>query len=173
MTRLPMMDAWMLYVMKIQSAGSGKSRFAAPAGRALPDRVRQVVLFEVAGIIGITPLFAWVSGEPLWPSAGLLALLSLIAAVWNGVYCTVFDRIENRLTGRRADLRPPRWRLAHAVGMEGGLLLLTLPVVMAWTNLRFFPALLADAGLAATYVVYAWIFHMVYDRAFPIRETRC
>jgi uncharacterized membrane protein len=139
-----------------------------PPLRRLPDRIRQVVLFELIGIVVITPLFTLASGEPLWPSALLLAVISLLAALWNGIYGSAFDWIEGRLGGRRADLRPPLLRFFHALGFEGGLLVFTLPVIMAWTGMDFWRALMADLGLALTYVGYAYLFNMAYDRIYPI-----
>ncbi|TAH51532.1 MAG: hypothetical protein EYC67_01545, partial [Betaproteobacteria bacterium] len=79
-----------------------------PKLRSLPDRIRQVVLFEIGGLLLITPPFAWLSGVPVGDSLGLLALAALIAALWNGVYNSGFDWIEGRLTGRTADRRPFR-----------------------------------------------------------------
>lgn len=59
-------------------------------------------------------------------SLGLLALLALIAALWNALCNTVFDRLEARLAGRRADLRPPLWRMVRAPGSRADFLFLTL-----------------------------------------------
>ena len=116
----------------------------------------------------ITPPFAWASGVPLSESVGLLAVLSLIAAVWNGAYNTAFDWLDGRLTGRRADRRPLRLRAVHAVGFEGGLLLMSLPVIVWWTGMGWVEALVADLALASAYVVYAFGFNLAYDRLFPI-----
>ena len=141
---------------------------ARPPLRSFADRVRQVVLFELGGLLLITPPFAWASGVPLAESIGLLAVLAAIAAVWNGAYNTAFDWIEGRLSGRRADRRPFGLRCAHACGFEGGLLLLTLPVLVAWTGMGWLEALVADIGLAAAYTLYALLFNLGYDRLFPI-----
>ena len=143
-----------------------------PKLRSLGDRVRQVALFELGGLALITPPFAWASGVPLTDSLGMLAVIALIAALWNGAYNTSFDWIEGRLTGRHADRRPWRLRAVHALGFEGGLLLLTLPVVMAWTGMGWLAALVADAALALAYVVYAFVFNLAYDRLFPIATAR-
>ena len=136
--------------------------------RSLPDRLRQVALFEFGGLVLFTPPFVWASGVPAGNSLALLALLALIAAVWNGVFNTAFDWVEGRLTGRSADRRPFRLRCLHALGFETGLLMLTLPVIMAWTGMGLLEALIADIGLAITYTVYALLFNMAYDRVFPI-----
>ena len=139
-----------------------------PRLRSLPDRLRQIALFEIGGLLLITPPFAWLSGVPATESLGLLAVLALMAAGWNGAYKTTFDWFEGRLTGRTADRRPFRLRCLHAVGFETGLLLMTLPVIVWWTGMGWVDALVADIGLAASYTVYALVFNLGYDRIFPI-----
>lgn len=139
-----------------------------PRLRSLPDRLRQIALFEIGGLLLITPPFAWLSGVPVTESLGLLAVLALMAAVWNGAYNTACDWFEGRLTGRTADRRPFRLRCLHAVGFETGLLLMTLPVIVWWTGMGWVDALVADIGLAASYTVYALVFNLGYDRIFPI-----
>lgn len=140
----------------------------SPPLRSLRDRIRQVALFEVGGLIFITPPFAWASGASLAESAGLLALIALIAAIWNTAYNTAFDWAEGRLTGRTADRRPLLLRAAHALGFELGLLAMSLPVIVAWTGLGWVDALVADLGLVVAYVLYAFVFNLAYDRMFPI-----
>jgi len=140
----------------------------APPLRSFRDRLRQIVLFEVGGMVLITPPFAWASGVSLRDSVEMLALIALIAALWNGSYNTAFDWIEGRITGRTADRRPWLMRALHVLGFEGGLLLMTLPVVMAWTGMDWLSALAADIALAVAYVVYAFLFNLAYDRLFPI-----
>ncbi|MBL8451900.1 MAG: PACE efflux transporter [Zoogloea sp.] len=139
-----------------------------PIQRSLWDRLRQVALFEIGGLVLISPPFVWLSGVPATDSIGLLLILALIAALWNGAYNTSFDWIEGRLTGRTADRRPWALRAAHAVGFEGGLLLMTLPVIVLWTGMDWLTALVADIGLALAYMVYAFGFNLAYDRLYPI-----
>ncbi|HRD33776.1 MAG TPA: PACE efflux transporter [Rhodocyclaceae bacterium] len=141
---------------------------ARPKLRSFADRCRQIALFELFGLLLITPPFAWASGTPLAESAVLMALLALIAALWNGAYNTAFDWLDGRLSGRTADRRPTRWRVVHALGFELGMLTLTLPVLMWWTGMSWLEALIADLVLAGTYVVYAFVFNLCYDRVFPI-----
>ena len=139
-----------------------------PKLRSPLDRARQVILFEVGGLILVTPPFAWASGVPAGDSIGLLALIALIAALWNAAYTTSFDWLEGRWSGRSADQRTTPWRVVHAAGFELGLLLISLPIVMAWTSMSWLEALAADAALAAAYVAYAYVFNLGYDRVFPI-----
>ncbi|MQY50385.1 PACE efflux transporter [Rhodocyclus tenuis] len=142
-----------------------------PSLRSWRDRLRQIVLFEVGGLLLITPPFTWASGVPLHESIGLLAVLAVIASIWNGAYNTGFDWIEGRLTGRTADRRPLPLRALHAIGFEGGLLLMTLPVIVWWVSMDWLEALVADLGLAVAYTLYALLFNIAYDRLFPI-DTR-
>lgn len=142
-----------------------------PKLRSFADRCRQIALFEIGGLVLITPPFAWASGVSLLDSAGLLAILSAVAAVWNGAYNSTFDWLDGRLSGRTADRRPLRWRVVHALGFELGLLLLTLPVIVAWTGMGWLDALLADLALALVYVVYAFGFNLMYDRIWPIVQV--
>ena len=139
-----------------------------PRLRSPIDRARQVVLFEIGGLLLITPPFVWASGVPVIDSLGLLAVIAAIAALWNAIYNTGFDWIEGRVTGRTADCRPYPMRILQASGFEGGLVLISLPIVMAWTGMGWLEALLADIGLAFAYVLYAFAFNLGYDRLFPI-----
>lgn len=136
--------------------------------RSLKDRIRQVALFELIGLVLITPGFAWLSGQSLESSLGLLALLSLMAALWNGGYNSAVDWLQAHHFGTRADQRSWRGRVLHALCFEGGLLLLTLPVIVAWTGLGWWGALMADLVLALVYTAYAFVFNLGYDRFFPI-----
>jgi uncharacterized membrane protein len=139
--------------------------------RTPADRLRQVALFELGGLLLITPPFMWFAKLPLWDSIGLLALIALLAALWNASYNTAFDWVEGRLTGRTADKRPARLRVLHAFGFELGILAFSLPLIVAWTGLGWFVALVADIGLAVAYVIYAFFFNLAYDFWFPIKRN--
>ena len=142
----------------------------SPRLRSFRDRLRQIVLFEAGGLLLITPPYVWLTGQPGGESVVLMAALALLAATWNGIYNTAFDWIEGRLTGRSADLRPWSVRAFHAAGFELGILLMSLPLIVFWTDMSWTAALLADLGLAVAYVAYAFVFNLAYDKAFPIDE---
>src|SRR3954454_1247698 len=86
-----------------------------PRLRSLPDRVRQIALYELSGLCLISPVFALFAGISPANSVGLLALLALIVAAWNGLYSTVFDWAEQAITGRGADERPILLRVLCAL----------------------------------------------------------
>lgn len=138
--------------------------------RSLPDRLRQIALFEVGGLLLITPPYVWLTGQPGGESLALMAALALLASLWNGVYNIAFDWMEGRLTGRPADLRPWLARTLHATGFELGILLMGLPLIVWWTGMSWRAALIADIGLAIAYVAYAFVFNLAYDKIFPITQ---
>jgi uncharacterized membrane protein len=141
-----------------------------PRMRSVSERLRQALYFEGIGLVVIAPLFALASDRPMPSAALLLALLSGMAVCWNMLYCALFDRLEGRRTERAADRRPFPMRILHALGFESGLLLLTLPVIMLWTQMPFWHALAADMGLALAYAAYACLFNLAYDRLHPIAQ---
>ena len=178
MPRFMRMPAWdgSNACTSVESGFLGLSRLCLmtpkiPKMRSPIDRVRQVALFEIGGLLLITPPFVWLTGVSLVDSLGLLAMIAAIAAVWNALYNTSFDWVEGRMTGRTSDQRPVPLRIVHAAGFEGGLLLVSLPVVMAWTGMGWVEALLADVGLAVTYMIYAYVFNLGYDRVFPVSQA--
>ncbi len=136
--------------------------------RTLVDRLRQVLLFELLGLVLISPPFMWLSDTPFAPALTMMVIISIIATLWNAFYNICFDWADGKLSGRTADKRPVRWRIVHAVGFEIGILSMSLPIVMIFTQLDLLSALIADLGLAAAYVSYAFFFNLAYDHLFPI-----
>lgn len=145
--------------------GTGKPRL-----RSLPDRLRQIALYEIGGLCLISPAFALVAGISATTSIGLLGTLALIVAVWNGLYSTVFDCAEQAITGRSADDRPLFLRAVHAVLLEAGAAVATTPVIAAWTGMNWTTALVEDVGLTLAYSAYAFVFGLLYDSMFPIQS---
>ena len=70
--------------------------------RSLPDRVRQVALYEIGGVCLLSPLLAMVTNASPNHTAGLLVVLALVMAAWNGLYSTGFDWAERAITNRAA-----------------------------------------------------------------------
>lgn len=139
--------------------------------RSASDRIRQIAAYEIGGICFISPLFAPAVSISPANSAGLLTVLALIVAIWNGLYSTAFDSAERALTGRRADHRSLPMRVTHAVLLEAGAVAITTPVIAAWTNANWTVALIEDLGLTVVYASYAFLFGLIYDKLFPIDST--
>jgi uncharacterized membrane protein len=72
------------------------------------------------------------------------------------------------LSGRVASDRPHRWRMVHAVSHEASTVVVTLPILIWLGGFSFWQALAVDLGLTLIYMVYAYGFHLVYDRLRPV-----
>jgi uncharacterized membrane protein len=138
------------------------------AVRNLRERVIQTVWFELLGLALVAPPFAYFSGATAGDSFTLLLVLAIVVAAWSGLYNSVFDLVEVRLTGRVASDRPHRWRVLHAIGLEASAVLLTWPLVVAFTPLGWQQALVADIGLTLAYAAYGYVFHLAFDRLRPV-----
>ena len=108
-----------------------------------PDRLRYVILFEVFLIAILAPLGALVLERSLLDFGALGLVLSLKAMVVNLVYNCLFDRLDAR-AGRIPSERSWAGRAIHALGLEFGLVLTSLPIVMWWLDFSLWQALLMD-----------------------------
>lgn len=132
------------------------------------DRIRQAVGFEVIGVLLFVPFASWAFGFS-YQALGILAVvMSVIATVWNYVYNLGFDHLLLRLKKRVH--KNPIERVVHAVCFEGGLLLVSLPLVALWLNIGLWQAFIMDIGFAAFYLVYAFVYNWIYDKVFPLPD---
>ena len=92
-------------------------------------------------------------------AAGVTVVMSLMAATWAFIYNYGFDRI---FTGPRED-RTPLQRIIHAVGLEGGLLLATVPFIAYALNMSLWETFVTDISLTLLILVDAYIFNYIYD----------
>ena len=108
---------------------------------------------------------------PAGESIGLLAVITLRCSPRYGTRCrnTAFDWSKAASPGVRPICVLPLARCFVPCGFEGGLVLMSLPIVMWWTGMSWLEALLADIALALAYVAYAFVFNLAYDRVFPIK----
>lgn len=137
--------------------------------RSIKDRIRHTLLYELTGMIIAVPLFSWLM-DTRTDLTGILAVgLSLVAMIWNYGYNLGFDHAL-RVAGRPLHVRPAWLRALHAVGFEGTLLLVTLPMVAWWLGLSWREALMMDIGMAAFYTIHAYGYNWTYDRVFPMPE---
>jgi uncharacterized membrane protein len=141
--------------------------------RSLRERAIQTAWFEAGGLALAAPLYHAVFGESAAGSAGLIAVIALLVAVWSPLHNALFDLAELRLAGRVASDRPHGLRLFHALSHETTSMLVTLPAIMALGGHGLWEAVAVDLGLSLFYAGYAYAFHLVYDRLRPVRrETR-
>jgi uncharacterized membrane protein len=136
--------------------------------RSYRERVFQVLLLEITGILIASPLYAATFDAGHAQSYKLIICLSLAATAFAPIYNHLFDVIDLRLNGRVASDRPAGLRAVHAVGQEVLVLAVTLPIVMTVTGLGLGMAMVIEMGVTAFYVAYVWLFYLVYDRLRPV-----
>lgn len=136
--------------------------------RTTRERIVQTLAYEVGGLLLATPAYAFAFGTETRDSALLIAALSVAVLVWAPLHNAAFDRIDWNMTGRLASDRRPRGRLVHALSLEVSVLLLTCPLVILLGGYTLPQALLVNLGLTLFYMVYAYVFHLGYDRLRPV-----
>lgn len=130
--------------------------------------VRKVVyvgLYETIAIVAASVGLALLSGEGLMHAGALSVMASAIAIVWNLVYNTAFEWWEARQADRTRTLRR---RVLHAIGFEGGIALILVPVIAWWLDVSLWESLMLDVSLLLFFLVYTFAFNWVFDRVFGL-----
>ena len=76
-----------------------------------------------------------------------------------------FEYWESRQTQKG---RSVARRVAHAIGFEGGLAAILVPVFAWWLDVTLWQALWMDLGLLLFFLVYTFAFNWVFDRVFGL-----
>lgn len=144
--------------------------FVRNAMRTKKDRIRHTLSFEIVGLLIFAPLASFVFGFELH-TMGIMAVVgSIIATVWNYYYNILFDNAMMKWRGKVQ--KTVLIRVLHALLFEGGLLLLFLPIIAVYLNISLWEAFKMDIAMATFYLIYAFVFNWVYDRVFPIPNTK-
>lgn len=136
--------------------------------RTARERLLQTLAYETGGLAIAAPMYGFFFDAKTGGSFALLAAVSIVCMIWAPLYNVVFDRAEFGLTGRAASDRPHSVRAAHALCLEVSSCAASVPIVMAMGGHGFWRALAIDVGLTLFYAVYAYAFHLIYDRLRPV-----
>jgi uncharacterized membrane protein len=133
--------------------------------QGIQRKIVYVTLYEAIAIVcasfGLVVLF----GQGLMASGVLSIAASAIAVIWNLVFNTLFERWESR---QRTVGRSVARRVAHAIGFEGGLAALLVPLFAWWLGVSLWEALVMDFGLLVFFLVYTFAFNWAFDRVFGL-----
>ncbi len=135
----------------------------------LAPRIRRIVyvlLFEAIAIVLSTLILNLLSGGA-HDSFPIAVAISVSAVVWNYIFNSAFEVWERR--NGRAD-RTIGIRLAHAIGFEGGLLLLVSPLYMFWYQVSFLEALSMEAVVLVFFLVFTFVFTWIFDVFFALPQ---
>jgi uncharacterized membrane protein len=136
--------------------------------RSTRERVIQTLCYESGGLVLSIPVYVLYSGHAAGEGAALMAAVSVAVMIWAPLHNTTFDWLDLRCSGRVASERPQGLRMVHAVSLEASAVVATLPILVWFGGHHVADALLVDLGLTGLYAVYAYGFHLVYDRLRPV-----
>ncbi len=125
-------------------------------------------LFEALAIVfttvGLT-VFAGHDSSHSWAAA---VASSTIAFLWNFVFNGLFERWEARQPRRGRSFGR---RAAHAIGFEGGLVMMLVPLFAWWLDISLWDALVLDFGLIVFFMIYTYLFNLLFDRIFGLPSS--
>lgn len=133
--------------------------------QGIKRKVVYVSLYEGIAIVVASAGLAWMSGRDAAHSGVAAVMASVVAVVWNLVFNTLFEAWESRQTVRG---RSVARRVAHAIGFEGGIAALLVPLFAWWLDVSLWQAFVMDFGLMVFFLVYTFAFNWVFDRVFGL-----
>lgn len=133
--------------------------------QGIKRKVVYVSLYEGIAILCASVGLAALSGAGAATSTALATVCSVIAVVWNLVFNTLFEAWEKRQPVRGRSLKR---RIGHALGFEGGLAAILVPLFAWWLNIGLYEALVFDAALLIFFLVYTFVFNWGFDRVFGL-----
>ena len=128
-------------------------------------RLVYVTIFEIIAIISSTSILMLLSNSSAAESLPIAIMVSLAAVIWNFIYNTAFENWERR---QQVTQRTLLVRSAHAIGFEGGLVLICLPLYMIWYDVGVIKAFMMEAALLLFFLVYTFLFTLGFDKIFTL-----
>ncbi|MBC7993437.1 MAG: PACE efflux transporter [Rhizobacter sp.] len=128
-------------------------------------RVVYIGLYELIAIVMASAGLMLMSGKGVFDSGALAVATSVVAVAWNGLFNSLFERWEARQATPGRSLKR---RIAHAVGFEGGLVVMLVPVIAWWLGVGLWQALVMDLSLVVFFLVYTFVFNWAFDAVFGL-----
>ena len=125
-------------------------------------------MYEVIAIAFVGPVLSFAFDKPQTSTLGLAVVLSSVALGWSYTFNSLFERWESRQSFRGRSFAR---RLAHGLGIEGGLTVILVPVMAVWLDITLLNAFIANLGLLALFFVYAIVFTWAFDRMFGLPSS--
>lgn len=130
-------------------------------------RVLYVTLFEIFAVMLTTFILVVLSGGDTQQSLILAIIIASTAVVWNFIYNTLFEYWEKR---KQIKNRTFIIRSIHAIGFEGGLTLVCMPLYMIWYGVGIWMALTMEISLTLAFLVYTFLFTLGFDNIFTLPQ---
>ena len=136
-----------------------------PPMQGLRRRIVYVTLYELIATVAASVGLALFSDSGLQRAGVAAVVASAVAVVWNVVFNTLFERWEARQSVRGRSLAR---RAAHAVGFEGGMVVMLVPFFAWWLEVSLWQAFMLDLGLLLFFLGYTFVFNWAFDRVFGL-----
>jgi uncharacterized membrane protein len=133
--------------------------------QGIQRKIVYVTLYEGIAILCASIGLAAMTGAGAGKSTVLAVASSVVAVLWNLAFNTLFEAWESRQAVRGRSLKR---RIAHALGFEGGLALVLVPMFAWWLGVSLWEALVFDAALLVFFLVYTFVFNWAFDRVFGL-----
>ena len=130
-------------------------------------RLIYVAFFEIFAIVLTTFILIVLSGSDVQESLLLAVIIAIVAVVWNFMYNTLFEYWERR---HQIKVRTFKVRSAHAIGFEGGLTLVCLPLYMLWYKVGIWTALTMEVSLVISFLIFTFVFTLIFDSIFTLPQ---
>lgn len=126
--------------------------------RSLKERFFHAAGFETLAILIVSPLAAWAMHKPLFQMGALAIALSTVALLWNMIYNAGFDRLFP--LGKRG----LALRLLHALGFEGGFIVIGLPIAAGMLNISLWQAFVLEFAFFLFFLPYTVAYNWGWDK---------
>jgi uncharacterized membrane protein len=123
------------------------------------ERIIHAILFELIALALIVPIATMITDKDSSAMLLVSVALSIYTVIWNYFYNIWFDRMYGNDRASRSLVM----RIGHAVGFEGGLIFVTVPVVSWFLDMSLLSALLLETTILVFAFIYAIAFNWCYD----------
>ncbi len=128
-------------------------------------RVVYLTLYEGIAITMTSLAFTFLFNVHAAEAGTISVIASVIAVVWNLAYNMMFEAWEAR---RATNGRGVALRVVHALGFEGGLVLMLVPMMAFLLGISLVEAFMLDLGLIVFFLVYTFLFNLAFDQVFGL-----
>ena len=122
-------------------------------------RLIHALSYEVILLVIIAIALSLIFEMPMEVTGVLGLVMAITSVIWNMIFNHYFEKFE----AKRKLTRTVAVRVLHAIGFEGGLMLVTIPMVAYALQMTLWHAIVLDFSLTLCILVYTFIFQWAYD----------
>lgn len=122
-------------------------------------RIVHALSYEIILLVIIAIALSFIFDMPMEVTGTLGIVMAVTSVFWNMTFNHFFEKFE----AKRQLKRTVGVRILHAIGFEGGLMLVTIPMVAYAMQMSIGQAILLDFSMTMCILVYTFIFQWCYD----------